>query len=235
MQLTRFCMADGEVLVRPVHPRVTSVSQQHVFVLDAENKLFVFAGRGSSAAEQAAAEQYVQTILAESDTRALSVVRTEEDKKGSEQFFELLGGDASLVSKSNIQTEAPPHLSVFQDGVPYPRPSLFGFSSLPDTGCALVDARYGPVFVWAALRSSPSLRDRAIRFAQDTYSSQPDRTIEFVLAGGEPALFKMLFSDWPGKRISGTVQPAVVVKEETTSATLSRRKGILFRSKKNVQ
>ncbi len=138
MQLTRFSVMDGEVMVRPVIARVSSVSQHHVYVLDGDNKLFLFAGRSSAPAELLAAEQLVKMILAESDTRALSVVRVGgDDKRAAEQFFELLGGDASLVSKESVQLVAPPHLSVFQESLQYPRPSLFSFASLPEAGCAV--------------------------------------------------------------------------------------------------
>ncbi len=196
MTLTRFSELDGQVLVRPVVPRVVSVSTQHAFVLDAENKLFLYCGRNSSPAEVAMAEEYIHMVLADADTRAMSVVRVVDEKKGA-HFFELLGGDAALVSRETVQLVAPPHLSIFQDQLAYPRPSLFSFASLPENGCALLDARFGPCFIWAALHSSPALRDRAIRFAQDAYSGQQDRPVEFVLAGAEPALFKMLFHDWP--------------------------------------
>ncbi len=196
MTLTRFTELDGHVLVRPVVPRVSSVSTQHAFVLDVDNKLFLYGGRNANSAELARAEEYIHMVLADADTRAMSVVRVADEKKGA-QFFELLGGDAALVSREAVQLVAPPHLSVFQDQVAYPRPSVFSFASLPENGCALLDARFGPCFIWAALHSAPSLRDRAIRFAQDAYSGQQDRPVEFVLAGAEPALFKMLFHDWP--------------------------------------
>jgi hypothetical protein len=195
MTLTRFSLMDGQVLVRPVVPRVSSVSTRHAFVLDADNKLFLFAGRDSAPAEQSAAEEYVALVLAESDTRAMSVLRVTDERR-SALFFELLGGDAALVSRECVQVRflsflstpssltlltpqvvPPPHLSVFQDALAYPRPTLFSFASLPEHGCALVDARF-----------------------------------EFVLAGAEPALFKMLFQDWPslGKEPAAPVVAAVV-------------------------
>jgi hypothetical protein len=234
MRLTRFTIMEGEVIVRPVIARVSSVSHHHVFVLDVESKLFLFAGRHSCAAELAMAERFVNMILSESDTRALTVLRVSEDKKGSEQFFELLGGDASLVTKECVQLVAPPHLSVFQDNVQYPRPSLFSFASLPETGCAFIDARFGPLFIWAALRSSPTLRDRAIRFAQDMCTGQHERPVEFIVAGGEPALFKLLFLDWPSNLNGVKDAPLVSNSAQPASATL-RRKGNLFRKSKNVQ
>jgi hypothetical protein len=219
MTLTRFSQMDGQVLVRPVVPRVASVSTQHAYLLDADNKLFIFAGRDSSAAEQIAAEEFLRMLLAEADTRAISVLRVTDEKR-SAQFFDLLGGDASLVSREAVQVVPPAHLSVFQDQLAYPRPTLFSFSSLPENGCALVDARSGPCFVWAALHSPPALRDRAIRFAQETYSGQAERPVEFVLAGAEPALFKMLFQDWPGKE-SGAPTPssASAASRDATPAT----------------
>jgi hypothetical protein len=59
------------------------------------------------------------------------------------------------------------------------------------------------------------VRDRAIRFAQET--SMQNRAVEFALAGAEPALFKCLFSDWPS-RISSFVATPRTQSNETAPA-----------------
>ncbi|KAG9142016.1 hypothetical protein Leryth_009373 [Lithospermum erythrorhizon] len=190
----------------------SSLNHNDVFILDTENKLFLFCGCNSSIQERAKALEVVQ-FLKESKHNGSCDIATIDDGKfvGDSdvgEFWSFFGGyapipkdvPASLQEHGNCSTVKLFWITT-QGKLCQTGSDIVSKEVLHSSKCYLVDCDT-QLFVWMGRNTSVTERKTSLTTVENFLRSQEKSAVTpltFLTEGLETALFKSYFVDWPQK------------------------------------
>ncbi|XP_047333569.1 villin-4-like [Impatiens glandulifera] len=206
---TRLYVCKGKriVQVKEVPFALSSLSEDDIFILDTESKIFQFNGANSSIQERGKSlevVQYIKDTYHDGKCDIATIEGGESADAESGEFWDFFGGFAPLPEKTSTDDNSsndvfPTKLYSVEKGQSQPVEVDSLSKELLDTnGCFLLDCGI-EFFVWMGKNTSIAERKSASGAAEELIRglNRPKSQTIRVMEGSETVMFKSKFDSWP--------------------------------------
>lgn len=205
-----------DVRIRQIEPKASAMNKGDCFILDVNNKIYVYYGANSKRTERLKAVSSANQIRDQDHSGRATIKIIDESARPEEveEFFKELGGGSRSTLPDETKggddeqferdIDAQVTLYKVSDSTGSLKIEKVGQKPLSQTSlnsndCFILDTVNSGIFSWIGRRATKAEKEEAMRKAEEFLRTKnyPSWTpISRVIEGGEPSTFKQFFAGW---------------------------------------